>query len=454
LAQENDFQLTCIQNSRLPAWKMVVLVSAVTTAAVAGTGLPAIALFAISKKRSRREGAKAMETGIFEKELSVSVKEDADFNESITHMRSSSPPIADSKPSDIHSSLPPFPWGDGLSCCLQTCDLARVSCACTQLREELTIPNLDSPNRRSLLASTVELRIETAEAELQRVSLPHVVALRVWGRLSFNALAAAVAKGGPNSLRSLERLSCKGCALYAADVDRSLTPILVSTRGLQLLNLEKSQVSDATVEHLCASGALSAGRVETLNLRFNKIGDAGAIALASCPGVACLKWINLKMNSVGVKGASALASMLHNNRSIKLLNLRKQVPGLPDEAALSFAEALKSNCVLEQLRLRRNKISDVGAVALAEAAAIRLQRRDQVDCHLELDLEDNRIGEKGALALFRSGLAAPATARVEFLLSGNPITQSSLNSAAVEIGEVLDVSGSRVHFNTKPEGEL
>merc|ERR1711967_64460 len=110
----------------------------------------------------------------------------------------------------------------------------------------------------------------------------------------------------------------------------------MGTKRLQLLNMEKNTLVDAPIQALCASGMLD--RVETLNLRFNRIGDKGAAAIAKCKAFSTMKWVNLKCNNVSDVGALALASALRHNRSMTLLNLRKQYPALTDKAAEGFAE--------------------------------------------------------------------------------------------------------------------
>merc|ERR1719482_2591150 len=132
---------------------------------------------------------------------------------------------------------------------------------------------------------------------------------------------------------------------------------------------------------------------------------------------------------------------------MRLLNLRKQtsLAGLTDKAAEGFAEMLQTNLTLQQLRLRRNRISDAGATMLATVAAQRIPdlcRKVPLweEVRLELDLEENRVGDEGALALLRAAAAAPARAHIEFLLSGNEATRDSLAAAVTEAGEDLDVS--------------
>jgi len=356
------------------------------------------------------------------------------------------------------SLLPACPWHDALAFFLPSQDLGRTSLVCSALRRELTVEaspceNREEGCRRLLLVPVVELRIETAEDELRRVSIPHIHALRVWNRLSFNAVAAGAKRSG-GGLRCLDRLTCKGLQMHPDDVSFLLAPSLVATQHLKLLNLQNNRIGDDTVQRLCDSGVL--GKVETLNLRFNMVGSRGAEALAACPTAARLRWINLKMNAVGDEGALALSALLRRSRCMQLLNLRRQTPALTDRAALGLAEALRASPSLQQLRLRRNRISDAGATALALAASERLARAAAVDreVRLELDLEENRVREEGAVALLRTANAAPAHARVELLLHGNPVTREQLRAVATVSDEQLDASDMRLMFDTKPESEL
>merc|ERR1711933_93204 len=106
-------------------------------------------------------------------------------------------------------------------------------------------------------------------------------------------------------------------------------------------------------------------------------------------------------------GALALASMVSKSSSMTLMGLRRQMPGLTDRAAFGFASMLQQNSSLEQLRFRRNRITDKGAVALASASAERLRRLCAEappghEVHFELDLEQNRVSEDGGLALVQA----------------------------------------------------
>lgn len=369
-----------------------------------------------------------------------------------------SPPLS---PGGYASGLLSLPWHDGLSYFFTSGDLARMSNTCKTFRAEMTVdaPEVEGePSRRLLVVPVLDLQVESAEAELKRVSLAHIHVLRVWRRLALVEAARAADRVGREAFQALDKFVLKGCPLCAMDVKELLCPMLASTRHLKLLNLEKNQILDPPIQQLCASGLLD--RVETLNLRFNQIGDAGATAIARCSAFSTMKWVNLKLNRVTDKGALELAMALRHNRSMTLLNLRKQFPGLTDKSATGFAEMLATNSTLQQLRLRKNKITDEGASALATASTEHLARlcRDVPFCdevYLELDLEENRIGDDGALELLRTATAAPARARVEILLNANPVTQESLATAVeaagenIEAGGKLDATNPRVFFTSK-----
>lgn len=338
---------------------------------------------------------------------------------------------------------------------LTTADISLLGGSCAVLRGEVTAED-DAGNLR-LLTPIVELRLETAEAELDRISLPHARVLRIWSRLSFDASVRAVAVHGARALRSLEKIAIKGCPLHPLDMQSLLTPVLSAAQGLKMLNLEKNQLGDATVSELVTSGALEAApALETLNIRFNRIGDDGAIAIARSPGAAKLRWINLKMNCIGDAGAVALAGMLKDNRSMIMLNLRRQYPGLTDRSAVAFADVLRSSSAVEQLRLRRNRITDAGATALARAVTDRFGgSRSFPAPRLELDLEENRVGEAGGLALLRSLAPVPFEhPRIEILLHRNPTTFETLSLAATAAGEARLAADPRLIFETKPESAL
>jgi len=357
------------------------------------------------------------------------------------------------------------PW-DSLAQSLTLRELERLCCASASHYNQLTVDESSGdstaaqgqedsvpPQRvrsRKLLAPLMILKIETAEMELQRVSISNIRALRIWNHRSLDVLASAVAAaGGPNSLRSLERIAFKGCPFAPQLITSFISPVFALSQ-LKHLNMERNQITDDIICNLVESGALDVASLESVNLRFNKIGSRGAIALASSGCFSNLNWINLKMNQIGDDGAVALAERLEDNCSMRLLNLRRQMPPLTDCAAVAFARVLRKNNTLEQLRLRQNRIGDVGAAALAKEVADhvgKLERFHGFGARFELDLEQNRIKESGAASLLQGLNGMKGTVHVEILLHGNPVSKSSLAK-----GGTPPCEDPRLLFASKAEG--
>lgn len=347
------------------------------------------------------------------------------------------------------------PW-DSLAQFLTLPELAWLCCASSIVQGALTLEEKEGDEiKKKMLAPVLVLKVETAEAELERVSLPNARTVRVWNYRSLNNLAEAVADaGGPHVLRSLERLHLKGCPLTPETISSFMVPVF-SHAMLKHLNLEKNQVTDDMLCDLVQSGALDAGHLESINLRFNRISSRGVQALATSPCCQELKWVNLKMNQVGDDGAIALATMLEGNSTMSLLNLRRQTPPLTDRAAVAFARMLKLNSSLEQLRFRQNRITDDGAMALAAEVAghvARLQAFRGIGARFELDLEQNRIKDAGACALLEALAPVSKAVRVELLIHGNWVKRDALAKAAnVEDAASMD---PRLSFESKAEGLL
>lgn len=356
--------------------------------------------------------------------------------------------------------------------------LWRLSCSCTALRSEFTVVAPDDANVK-LLVPVLELKGHSSESMtdlaengysdetlLEHVATPRVRILRIWQRGAFEAVAGVVRSGGPRQWQSLERIAVKGCPLFQEDFGHVFTPIFSITGGLKHLNLEKNQVNDGMLEEFVSSGAFAAAQLESLNLRFNRITAKGAAALASCEaGFTRMLWTNMKMNQLGDAGVAALAEMLRRNTSLTMLNVRRQFPPLTDKSAASLADALLQNSTLEQLRLRKNRIGDAGASALASALRQRLARPGQCNQQrFELDLEENRISAAGGLSLLRALQSTGTTKRLqigtglqaEVLLHGNSFAREDLARVAQDSGNAgaLAIDDDRIMFASKAESAL
>jgi len=274
------------------------------------------------------------------------------------------------------------------------------------------------------LVYTKETKADPEEL-VKRVSLANVLAVRFIGtRLGVDTLKQNLQK---SRLTQVERFSAKGCAIHAYDM--KMMEQVFQSGTMRLLNLEKNLIGNDVVEKLVNTVLIKNESLDTLNIRFNKVGDDGCHALAALAHHPTLTIMNLKINCVGLEGATVLAKSLERNRVLKVLNLRSQCPRLPAAAAFPFADALRINKTLTRLKLRRNRIDCAGAKALADALS-----NNPDSALLELDVQQCSVKAEGAAAL-NNMLLLNSVIEIVYA-GGNPFTRGE----AVEAGpfEQLD----------------
>jgi uncharacterized protein (TIGR02996 family) len=192
--------------------------------------------------------------------------------------------------------------------------------------------------------------------------------------------------------------------------------------GLASLDLSANQVGPGGAKALAASPRFS--RLATLTLRTNRLGDAGLAALAGGAGLAGLKSLRASYNNVGAAGIEALAAAFPG----RLTSLDLGWNPLGDGAAKALASAkclddllaldlgysqLGDGAVtalarsphlgrLQALNLGTNRVGDAGARALAGSPSL--------GALTALNLGYNALGEAGARALVESPLYRRMTA--------------------------------------------
>ena len=135
--------------------------------------------------------------------------------------------------------------------------------------------------------------------------------------------------------------------------------------------------------------------LRTLVAQNVSLGDEGAAALARAlpSGYCVLTNLMLGRNGITDVGATALAEAMPRSELLYLLNLANNEIG--DDGAAAFARALRAGSDVYTLGLSWNRVGDAGAIALAEALAAR---RSAPSLEL-LALSGNRIGDAGGRAL-------------------------------------------------------
>ena len=118
-----------------------------------------------------------------------------------------------------------------------------------------------------------------------------------------------------------------------------------------------------------------------LGLRYNKIGDQGAQAIANAlKKNTSLKRLDLYNINIGVKGAKAIAEALEENKVLEELDLRFNNIG--NKGAVAIGNALLKNKSLKTLKLSVNNFTDESFIVFLKALQINTSLQ-------ELDLSSN-----------------------------------------------------------------
>ncbi|RYE12616.1 MAG: hypothetical protein EOP34_10480, partial [Rickettsiales bacterium] len=111
---------------------------------------------------------------------------------------------------------------------------------------------------------------------------------------------------------------------------------------------------------------LKTSNIKTLDLTYNRIGAAGAKALAvALAGNTTLVKLDLIYNNIGAEGARALAGALKGNTTLVKLDLT--LNNIGDNGANHLAGAIESQKTLVELDLSNNRIGAEGIGYIASA---------------------------------------------------------------------------------------
>lgn len=107
------------------------------------------------------------------------------------------------------------------------------------------------------------------------------------------------------------------------------------------------------------------GWLNTLDLGYNFIRDAGVAALAASPNLGNLRTLWLRRNAIGDRGAAALAASATRMAKLETLSLVANRIGDPGARALAGSPLLAQ---LRLLNIESKPISELGRAALEKAA--------------------------------------------------------------------------------------
>ncbi len=216
------------------------------------------------------------------------------------------------------------------------------------------------------------------------------------------------------NLASQQKSDIRGRDASALEAAMELSCMLLSNRVLLDLDLSGLGLGDDGIVFL-ASSLRKNGTLSRLGLERNDIFLKGAKSLADAleKGKLCaLAELRLGHNKLGDSGANAVLTSLPKSKALARLDLSKNEISVSDPGAIAAA---LSSPWLRTLTLRENLITDLGAKKLAAGIA------QAKSAGVELNLEQNKIGRVGAIAIAEALEENCGMAVVRLWLAGNEI---------------------------------
>ncbi|XP_064599186.1 leucine-rich repeat-containing protein 34-like [Liolophura sinensis] len=133
------------------------------------------------------------------------------------------------------------------------------------------------------------------------------------------------------------------------------------------LNLMCNDLTEVGASYLAE--ALQENKVLlSIRLNGNKIGNKGGMYFAQALQVnTTLESLDLAETDLTIESIIALSTVLHNNKTLKCLNVNRPILFThQEETTIHFANLLKVNRSLEELHLQKYDMRDFGATRLAE----------------------------------------------------------------------------------------
>jgi len=166
-------------------------------------------------------------------------------------------------------------------------------------------------------------------------------------------------------------LDVGNCDVGVRGVVAVLSAVNEDNTALESLGLENPRVPTVQEEHAWHAAKML-GNNQTLRTlkcgkwRLGRDGLETMVAYGLCANAA-LEVLDLRCNKIDEAGGEHVARALRENTSLRCLNLEENRLG--DVGATSIATALPSSTSLRELDVRCNGIGDAGLVALAEGVA-------------------------------------------------------------------------------------
>lgn len=217
---------------------------------------------------------------------------------------------------------------------------------------------------------------------------------RAPGRIMTNAEASALGEALVKVPGQIQSVSLRGNNIGPAGATAIAKALGVPGTELKELDLTKNQLGDEGCEAIAVALRVGASntKLTTLSMSHNEVGDDGAKALGVMLATNTkLKFVWMDNNRIGDSGAAAVGAGIANHNALRNLFLSHNK--INDFGATGIGEALEVNRQLRKLEMTGNQMHSEGCVAIAKGLTSPRSKM------VFLDLEQNRIGDEGANAL-------------------------------------------------------
>lgn len=162
--------------------------------------------------------------------------------------------------------------------------------------------------------------------------------------------------GGSYGLTKTLDISENSIKLNGAE---EMAEFLLSARSLKKIIMTKMNFTDGLVR--CIAPSIITSRIVSIDFSNNKIGDAGAVVLATLLSNQCdLTELDLGWNHIHAEGGIALATALQSNTKLRTLDLSWNAVRNGNDPNMTVAEAFAAmfvaNTVLVHLDLSHNNL--------------------------------------------------------------------------------------------------
>lgn len=300
-----------------------------------------------------------------------------------------------------------------LDCCHNNRFISELSYAISPNNKIESIDINGNYLRRSNVVGVSIARVISNQYNLTEVSLR----FNTISDLGFKEIASALVKN--NSVTKLD-LSNNNISELSAS---SFSELLLFNNSLTKLDLSFNEISDLGCKSIACSLLIN-NHILNLNLQYNNIGRLGLECISkTLEENSVLMNLDISNNNLDLYALNIICRTLLVNTSLRVLDIstaeyeKNSGDELGDTGAELIAEVIKTNQMLDTIKMSGWQICDTGAINIASAII-------ENTTLTRIDLCRNNFGDEGALAI--ANALEKNYSMIVFLMAYVPITSDAI----------------------------